>query len=156
MATPVILYDKNGKPLLTHMTPWGNALLTVEPSRVFGWFKSVTNAGEQIQTVVGCSAGQALFVTDIVISANKTAGSTLTVRFYDAATNTVNIYVADTAESTVNVAIHPQGRTIGWNGAYIQLVTDTVQQAATCTVWYTKVKGALALSYAEWNSLRGL
>lgn len=153
MGTPVILYDQFGKPLLTGATPWGNVQMAVEPIRVFGNFEAITNSGAQTQTIVSCPSNQALYVTDIVLSANKTAGSTATVRFHDG-TNSENIYVADTAESTVNVAIHPSGRTLGWRGAYIQLITDVAQQAATCTVWYVRVKGKYVLPYAKWNSMR--
>lgn len=156
MATPVILYDSKGKPLLTHITPWGSVLIAAEPPRIFGWFKAVSNSGVQTQTVVDCLKGQALFVSDILLSAGKTALSTVTLRFYDAATNTENILVADTAEGTLNVAINPSGRTLGWSGAYIQLLTDKANQVATCTVWFTRVTGDLVLSYSKWNAMRGL
>jgi len=155
MATPVILYGANGEPLLTQDSPWGNVLLTAAPPRLYGQFKAVTNSGEQTQTVIGCGDNQALFVTDVLLSANKTALSTTTLRFYDG-TNAENIFVADTAESTVNLAIHPQGRTLGWNSAYIQLLTDKAAQTATCTIWYVRIKGSLVLSYSKWNALRGM
>lgn len=151
----VRLVAKDGTPLLVHETPFGEVLVTTEPSRAVGWFKAVTNSGVQTQTIVNCSKGFALYVTDIVVSADKTALSTLTVRFYDG-TNAENIYVADTAESTLNIAIHPAGRTLGWDAAYIQLITDTANQAATCTVWYNIVKGNFVMSYAKWNALRGI
>ena len=153
MGTPVILYDPKGKPLLTGNTPWGMVQMAVEPIRVYGNFGAVTNADAQTQTVVNCPAGQALYVTDIVLSANKTPASTVTLRFYDG-TNSVNIYVADSTESTVNIAIHPSGKTLGWGGAYIQLLTTTANQAATCKVWYVRIVGEQVLSYAKWNSIR--
>lgn len=153
MATPVILYGPDGKPLLVGKTPWGDVQLVVEPVRIQGHFRAVTNAGVQTQTVVSCPAGQALYVTDILLSANKTPGSTVTLRFYDG-TSSENIFVADTAEGTVNIAIHPSGRTLGWNSAYIQLITDKANQAATCTVWFVRVTGVYVLPYAKWSAMR--
>ena len=153
MGTPAILYGTNGKPLLTNKTPWGEVLLTAEPARMLGAFKAATNADVQTQTIAECPAGQALFVTDIVLSANKTPASTVTVRFYDG-TRSESIVVADSAEGTVNLSIHPQGRTLGWDAAYVQLVTDTLNQDATCTVWYIRVIGDLVVGYAKWNTMR--
>lgn len=153
MATPVILYSPNGKPLLIGGTPWGDVQMAVEPIRVYGNFKAATNSGVQTQTVIGCPSGQALYVTDIVLSASKTANATVTVRFHDG-TNTENIVVMDVSDKGNQLSMHPQGRTLGWEGAYIQLVTDTALQAATMTVWYVRVKGEYVLSYAKWSSLR--
>lgn len=153
MSTPVILYGPSGKPLLVGESPWGDVLLTAEPARLRGSFKAVTNSGIQTQNIVNCAEGCALFVTDIVLSAGKTALSTLTLRFYDG-TNVENIVVSDTAEAPLNLAVHPQGRTLGWSGAYIQLITDKAGQVATCTVWYVMVKGSLVLPYAKWASMR--
>ncbi|MCK5644242.1 MAG: hypothetical protein KAJ19_25815 [Gammaproteobacteria bacterium] len=149
------LVGPDGKPLLTHITPWGTTLLTVEPSRVVGFFKAVTNSGVQIQTIVSCGAECALFVTDIVVTATKKAGATVVVRFHDG-TNTENIVVLDVNERGNYIAIHPQGRTLGWDDAAIQLVTDTAGQDATCTVWYNVVHGDSVLSYAKWNATRSL
>ena len=155
MATPTVLYGANGQPFTSFAAPYGEILLTATPPRVYGVFKAATNSGEQTQTVVNCPSGLAIYITDIVISANKTNGSTVTVRFYDG-TNTENIMVADSSEGTVNLAMHPAGRTLGWDGAYVQLVTDTGGQAATLTVWYNRVFGKnMVQSYSVWNSLRG-
>jgi len=155
MSTPVILYSPNGKPLLAGSTPWGDVGMAIEPVRVFGNFKAATNSGVQTQTVVACPSGQALYVTDIVLSADKTALSTATVRFYDG-TNTENIVVLDTAEIAQSLAIHPAGRTLGWDGAYVQLVTDAAQQAATLTVWFVRVSGDFVLPYTKWAAERGM
>lgn len=155
MGTPVTLYDSSGKPLYTEDTLYGNLLMVAEPSRIRGWFKAVTNADDDIQTIVACAEGQALFVTDILLSANKVALSTTTVRFFDG-TNIENIFIADTAEGTVNISIQPSGRTVGWDNAAIQLVTDKNGQAATCTIWYLKLWGDKVKSYAKWNSERDI
>ena len=152
----VRLVAPDGTPLLTAPSPWGQVLLTAEPTRIYGNFKAVTNSGIQTQDVVSCGSGQALVVTDIVLSAAKTANATATVRFYDSATNTENIVVMDVNDKGNQFAIHPAGRTLGWEGASIQLVTDTLLQAATCTVWYVRITGDLVIPYAKWAAIRGL
>ena len=148
------LVAPDGKPLLTGETPWGNVLLTVEPIRLSGFFKAVTNSGVQTQTIVPCPAGLALYVTDIALSASKQANATVTVRFYDG-TNTENMVILDVGDKGAQMALHPAGRTLGWDGGYIQLLTDTIGQAATCTVWFARITGDLVMSYAKWNSMRG-
>lgn len=150
------LVAPDGTPLLTGKTPWGSVLLSVEPIRLLGFFKAVTNSGVQTQTIVPCPSGTALYVADVVISASKQANALVTVRFYDAATNAENIVIIDVNDKGNQLSIHPAGRTLGWEGAYIQLLTDTIGQAATCTVWFSRITGDLVLPYAKWIAMRGL
>lgn len=149
------LVAPDGTPLITGSTPWGNVLLSIEPIRLRGFFKAVTNSGIQTQTIVPCPSGTALYVTDTVLSASKTANALVTVRFFDG-TNTENILVMDVNDKGNQMELHPAGRTLGWEQAAIQLLTDTGGQAATCTVWFARITGDLVLSYAKWNALRGL
>ena len=153
MPLDALIIGPNGKPVIVGDTPFGQVQLAVEPMRVLGNFKAATNSGIQTQSVVLCPNNQVLFVTDVVLTANKTNGSTVTVRFFDG-TNAENIIVADSSENTVALAVHPQGRTIGWKGAAIQLLTDTGGQAATLTVWYVRIKGHWVIPYAKWISKR--
>ena len=153
MATPIILYARDGKPLLTTPTPWGEVLLSAEPTRVYGNFKSATNSGIQIQSVASASEGQSLFITDFLVSITKKQGAFVTLRLFDG-TNIVNLAVID-CDVAANIPMSPNGRTIGWSNADFQLVTDTAGQAATCTVWYVVVTGSQVLSYSKWSSLRG-
>lgn len=148
------LVAPDGVPLLTGKTPWGSVLLSVEPIRLAGFFKAVTNSGIQTQTIAACPEGLALYVTDVVLSASKQANATVTVRFYDG-TNTENIVVMDVNDKGNQMALHPSGRTLGWEQGAIQLVTDTLGQAATCTVWFARITGELVIPYAKWISLRG-
>ena len=121
---------------------------------VHGVFRAVTNSGAETQAIVTPDGNSAIMLTDLIVTTDKTAGSSVIVRFMDGNANTVTIVEADTGTLPLGLAIPFQGRWQGWQGAWLELVTDTVNQAATVAVGYFQVGEANALPFAEWDALR--
>ena len=62
-------------------------------------------------------------------------------------------HVNDTA---VNLASSLQGLCLGWKDAFIELITDVMNQDATVTIWYYFVlNDERVLDFADWNTERG-
>jgi len=145
---------RNKKELLSISENGHNPILvTSSYQAVFGNFKTATNAGVQTQTVIEAKGDGAIFLTDLIISTDKTNNSITTVRFYDG-TYTENICIFDSSNAPVNLAIPFNGHWQSWAGANFQLLTDTIGQSATIAVGYYHIKWQDALRYAEWNAKR--
>jgi hypothetical protein len=120
---------------------------------IHGSFKSVTNTGIETNVVTTPDGMGAIILTDLVLSCNKTNNATVVVRFTDG-TETVDIYNGDASNNTINLAISFNGRWQGWQGARLELLTDTLGQVATAAVGYYKVRQSDALPYTAWDALR--
>ena len=130
-----------------------NMLVNSNYGLIHGVFKAVTNTDSQTQTVAEPIGDGAIVLTDLVLSANKTVGSTVTLRFTDDS-QTVNIIIADSGNSSVNMAIPFRGLWDGWSGARLELITDTLNQSATCSVGFYKIKAEYAQGYSAWAAER--
>ncbi len=127
-----------------------NVLEVVDVVRAHGTFKSVTRTTAGTTTVTSADSNGSLLVTDIVVTGEKQAGSTVEVRFDDG-TNNVPIILASQVDVPVSVAISFTGRVQGWRDARIDVITVGTADA-TVLVCYTKIP--TGLPYAEWDSYR--
>jgi hypothetical protein len=132
-------------------TPYGGILITTTPEKQYAHFKSSirTTAGTTI--VVQPKSGQAISLTDLLISAEKAAGNLL-VQMTDGV-NTIVLFGIALTDAPASFGVPLNGRWMGWRDARLEMVTDAVF-GALVAVGYTRVPSEHTLSYAEWDALR--
>lgn len=116
----------------------------------YGAFKAVNRTAGGTTTITSPDDLGAIVVTDIIISAKKSANSDVTVQFNDGV-NTIILFLADSINSDFNIAIPLKGLFRGWQDADLELVTTNLV-VATVTAGYMKVPNGLP--FAEWDALR--
>lgn len=152
------LFGRNNKEVHTASpyegfptTPVGDEILvTVGFPGIHGVFKSVTRDEAGTTTITGPILGQSILLTDLLISGEKQAGSTVEVRFTDG-TNTVTIFSASQVDAPPNFAHSFVGRIQGWADARLDMITSGAGDA-TVMVGYVKIPSGIPFS--EWDSFR--
>lgn len=107
-----------------------------------------TTAGTTIITAPFASG--ALLVTDLILSTDKVAGSSVQLQFTDGA-NTEVIALFDSANAPVSLSISINGRLHGWKDARLEMVTVNAVDASIM-VGYMKIKSVQ--DFNEWDSER--
>ena len=125
-------------------------LEVVQFSAVHGTFKSATRTTAGTTTIVTADDDGSLIVTDLMISGEKQAGSTVEVRFTDG-TDNATLFLASQVDAPPQLAHSFAGRVQGWKDARIDMITSGAADA-TVLICYTKIPGGLP--YAEWDALR--
>ncbi len=70
--------------------------------------------------------------------------------------NQVPITKSHVNDGPVNLASSLQGLCLGWKDAFIEMITSTMNQDATVTIWYYFVNDAVrVLAFADWDTERG-
>jgi hypothetical protein len=153
MIKAVLTSSKNKKSLHTRMGYDDEpVLVTTTHADYAGTFKSASRTVAGTTTIVTVNGLDAIVLTDIIISSEKTGGGLVTVQFTDGV-NTVIIVAANVNDAPCNLAIPFMGNWCGWQGAYLDLVT-VGNEDVTVSVGYFKVRADKALPYASWNALR--
>lgn len=129
-------------------------LVTEDHSRVSTQFKAATITSASTATVVAPPAGNALVLTDLIVSAEKVAGGSITVQFTDG-TNTIVIFKASLVDAPVAIAMPFAGRWRGWKDAKIDMVGVGTNIDADVSIGYYFIKGAGVLAFNQWDKLRG-
>jgi hypothetical protein len=132
-------------------TPFGGVLTTISTDKAYSVFKSGTRTTAGTTIIVQPRSGEAIALTDLLVSAAKVAGN-LTIRFTDG-TETVNLYVIPLTDAPASFSASFAGKWMGWRDARIEMVTS-INGAAIVSVGYTKVPSNHTLSYAEWDAAR--
>jgi len=132
-------------------TPFGSILTTTTTDKQYSHFKSSTRTTAGTTIIAQPTSGEAVALTDLLISAEKVAGN-LTIRFTDG-TNTVSLFIIPLTDAPANFGMPFAGRWMGWRDARLEMVTG-VNGNAIVAVGYTKVPAAHTLSYAEWDAAR--
>jgi len=155
MSVDAVLIDSSTREKLAVVTGFSSekCLLIETFPHVNGRFASVTNSGVQTQIAAAPLGNDAIVLTDMIVSTNKTNNSTTVVQFTDGA-NTVVIARFDSSNAPVTLAIPFSGNWQGWQSARLELVTDTNGQDATLAAGYFKIPKSKALAFAEWDALR--
>jgi hypothetical protein len=117
-----------------------------------GHFKAATRTSAGTTTVVTPYDGDAIVLTDLILTTDRVALSTVTVSFTDGV-NTVTIISTSCADAPCNIAIPFSGLWRGWESARIDLTT-VAGLSATLAIGYFHVKGNDALQYSQWDALR--
>ena len=151
MVKAQLVHAKDGHSAEVASTSLGHFLVAVSPDKLYSSFRSATRTLAGTTAIVTPRSGEAIALTDIVVSGEKKAG-TVTIQFADGV-NTVVICAIPLVDAPANFSIPFMGRWAGWRGARIDMVT-TADIAITITVGYTRIKSSNALSYAEWDAER--
>jgi hypothetical protein len=151
MIKSILTDSASGRQAEIVDTPFGSVLTTIPTDKVYSVFKSATRTTNGTTIIVQPQSGEAIALTDLLISAAKVAG-TLTIRFTDG-TQTVNLYIVPLTDAPASFGVSFAGRWMGWRDARIEMVTS-INGAAIVSVGYTKVPSEYTLSYAEWDAAR--
>jgi hypothetical protein len=151
MIKTEIIGGGSTKSALVSDTPFGHILLTTTPEKQYAHFKSSLRVGAGTTTVVQPTSGEAIALTDLLISAEKAAGN-LDVRFTDG-TNFTRIFAVPLTDAPASFGVSFAGKWMGWQDARIDMITDAAFNAVVA-VGYIKVPSEHTLSYAEWDAAR--
>ncbi len=157
MATPVELYDVNGKPLHTFTQEFEGEehkiLVVSNPQKIHGLFKATT-LGAVLTTRLATPAGNGYIeLTDLIITTEKKTAAILSVWFFDG-TNKETVIEAYLADSTVNIAIPFIGGWSGWQGAYVEVDMTGAAGKGSCAIGFLKHVETFAPTYTEWVERR--
>lgn len=125
MALETVLIDPDTNRAFLHgRSPFGDepVLVVRQVQHEFGVFATTSQTVAGTYILVTPTEVQGIVITDILISAKKKAGSSLTLRFNDG-TNAVTIFAPDTVQAEVNFGIPLVGKFGGWAGARLEVVT---------------------------------
>lgn len=125
-------------------------LVSTKEAMTHGVFKASTRTTNGTTTVTSPDTGGAIILTDLIITSDKTANSSVIVRFTDGS-NTIDVTVGDSVNAPVNIALAFGGCWRGWKDARLEMVT-TGAVTATVAVGYMKISNGLP--FAEWDALR--
>ncbi len=128
-------------------------ILITQPIHTFeGVFKTTTHTVAGTSTVAEPLPKSSLLLTDLVLTTDKVALSTVTISFTDGV-NTINILTANTSDAPVNLSIPFAGRWQGWKDAKIELTTVN-NVTATVACGYMKIEEKYTLAFDDWDSRR--
>ena len=123
-------------------------LIVMSPAQAHGLFKAVTRTTAGTTIVVQPKQGQSVWITDILISGEKQAGSDATLQFTDGVDTKV-IFISNQVDVPPAVNAGLQSYLKGWKDARIELVTGGAGDA-TVTIGY--LHSALALNFSQWDA----
>lgn len=133
--------------------PPDEPILVTQPLVTFNSvFKAVTREVDGTSIVAEPIPEASLLLVDMILTTDKVALASVTVRFTDDV-NTINIITAAVNDAPVNLAINFGGRWQGWRDARIEFVTVN-NVTATVACGYMKVKEKSTLDFADWDSRR--
>ncbi len=119
-------------------THWGYALHTLNYRQVHGLWQSVSWTAAVVKTPLVSPDGEdSIEISDILITAEKKAGGSITIHFEDAAANTKDVVKSTVADGVLNVASNFGGKVQGWQGAVLYY---TVVGTFTGSILITFVK----------------
>ncbi len=125
-------------------------LIVMSPAQAHGHFKTATLTAANTVIVVQPKAGLSIWVTDILVSGEKQAGSAITIQFYDG-TDTEVVVIIDQVDSSPNLSMNLTSYFRGWKNARVEMITSGAGDA-TVTIGY--IHSVDTPTYAEWNDER--
>jgi hypothetical protein len=139
----------NGQKLETHSGLLSGLpiLLTTTEAQQHGTFNSVTRTTAGTTTATTPISGGSIWITDLLISGEKQAGSSVEVRFTDGS-NTQTIFLASQVDAPASFATSFAGGWHGWVDARVDVIT-VGSGDATVAIGYMKLNGNHSITYAE-------
>lgn len=125
-------------------------IITMSPAQAHGHFKVATRTTAGTTIIVAPKPGLSIWVTDILISGEKQAGSDVTVQFTDG-TDTEIIVISNQVDARPTLAGNLQAYFRGWQDARIEMITGGSGDA-TVTIGY--LHSVDSPTFAEWNAER--
>jgi hypothetical protein len=130
--------------------PTEQVMVTTSGPQRHGVWKVTNRATAGTTIITTPDAKGAIVVSDMIISTDKVANSSMALQFTDG-TNTEIIALFDTANAPVSLAIGIVGLLRGWRDARLEIVTVSTVNA-TATLGYMKVPDGR--EFAEWDTDR--
>ncbi len=124
--------------------------VVMSPGEAHAHFKTATRTTLGTTIVVQPREGQAIWITDIIVSGEKQAGSSITVQFTDGV-NTEIIMIVDQVDAAPNLAASLNSYFRGWKDARVEIVTAGAGDG-TVTIGYIHAHDALA--FDVWDAER--
>jgi len=149
------LSHTDGEPLYVHPMDADDhvavpLLGVVTMAEAHGKFKSVDGTSAATTIVTAPSNDGSITVTDIILSAEKKNGGTVTLQFTDGV-NTEIIFKAPVTDAQIALAIPIKGCMCGWKDARLEVVTVTDFIYSVTAGYYKQKTG---VDYPEWDALR--
>ena len=120
------------------------------PSQAHAHFKTATRTTTGTTIIVQPRPGQAIWISDILVSGEKQAGSNITIQFTDG-TNTEIIAIVDQVDAAPNLSMNLNSYFRGWIDARVEIITGGAGDG-TVTIGY--VHAADALEFDQWDAER--
>ena len=154
MPAPVWLQDIKGAALHAAKVGAHTHLVVEQHSRVATQFKAAALTDAGTVTVVSPRPGGAIVITDVLYSAEKVNGGSLTIQFTDGS-DTVILKSAIVTDAPVDGNTSLQGRALGWKDAQVDLVGVGTNLNCNATIFYYHIGGEGVLSFTDWDAQRG-
>ncbi|MCK5013204.1 MAG: hypothetical protein KAS66_05250 [Candidatus Omnitrophica bacterium] len=140
-----------GDALHTH-DPYGHGsmLAVTNFHEAHGSFKATQSTSAQTITLTEPSVGGALAISSLLISARKSQGNSITIRFTDE-TNTEVVFAQLLTNLDVSVPIAITHGWRGWKDARLELTTTGTDQV-NITVGYSKLERGVP--FDAWDAMR--
>lgn len=143
-----------GKELMSDDKGEGPILITKTFGAANGHFKSETLTAAGSVTIVEPLPRDGIVLTDLILSTDRTTGSTAKVKITDGA-NEIILISADMTNAPVGIAIPFRGLWQGWQSAGIVLsITGGTNPTATLAIGYYHILAKDTLTFADWDSRR--
>ena len=123
-------------------------MMVMSPGQAHSKTATRTSTGTTI--IVQPKIGQAIWISDILVSGEKQAGSNITVQFTDGV-NTEIIAIVDQVDAAPNLSMNLSAYFRGWIDARVEIVTGGAGDG-TVTIGY--IHAIEALSFTDWDSER--
>lgn len=143
--------EKTEEQLHVAETPFGVIKVVESVFRLHGVFKSATRTTAGTTIIVAPDTGGSIVLTDLIISTDKTNGTTTTIQFTDGS-QTITLFSGDSTNNSINLAISFGGRWEGWMDSRLELVTAGGNVTATASVGYFKLSEGK--QFSVWDKLR--
>ena len=154
MSIPVRLIAAGGDLEFHHhpspQAPNEPVVVVYTPAQAHGHFKTVTRTTIGTTIIVQPREGQAIWISDIIVSGEKQAGSSIKVQFTDGV-NTEVIVIVDQVDAAPNLSPNLNSYFRGWKDARIEIVTGGAGDG-TVSIGYIHAQEALA--FDVWDAER--
>ena len=124
--------------------------IIMTPAQAHAHFKTATRTTLGTTIIVQPKVGQAIWISDIIVSGEKQASSSITVQFTDGV-NTEVIAIVDQVDAAPNLSMNLNSYFRGWIDARVEIVTAGAGDG-TVTIGY--VHAAEALEFDQWDAER--
>ena len=126
MTIGVRLLAAGGDEEFHHHVGPGNdqsILVVYTPAQAHGHFKAATLTSANTAIIVQPRAGEAIWITDIIISGEKQTMSDITVQMTDGV-DTVIMVIVDQVDAAPNLAMNLSAYFKGWKDARVEMITS--------------------------------
>ena len=154
MPAYLILEDEDGTILHTETVGAHTHLIIEDHSRVATHFKHAGTTSAATTVIVQPASGEAVVVTDLVLSQEKVSSGALTVQYTDG-TDTEILFKGSSVQAPIALAIPYEGRVRGWRDARVEMISAGTNVETDVSVHYYRLKGEGVLSFADWDAERG-